>query len=173
MQSVNSRSEASNSRRPGSLDALLDEVYPQLRALAGYLMRRERGERTLQPTALVHEARLRLLDQDRVEYENPRHLIAQAAAAMRRTLVDHARRRRATKRDGGIRLPMPAERAAPDARDLDLLAVNKALVCLAALDARQARLGNGESMAATQDGFLNEQLRDLPEIAGVNGARFT
>ncbi len=132
--------EASNPRRSGSLEALLDEVYPQLRALAGYLMRSERGEHTLQPTALVHEALLRLLDQDRVEYENPRHLIAQAAAAMRRTLVDHARRRRATKRDGGIRVPMPEEFPAPDARDLDLLAVDEALVRLAALDARQARI---------------------------------
>ena len=108
-----------NSRRSGSLEELLDEVYPQLRALAGYLMRSERGEHTLQPTALVHEALLRLLDQDRIEYENPRHLIAQAAAAMRRTLVDHARRRRATKRDGGIRVPMPEELPAPDARDLE------------------------------------------------------
>ena len=68
---------------------------------------------------------------------------------------------------------MPEELAAPGARDLDLLAVKKALVCLAALDARQARLGSGESMAATRGGVLNEQLRDLPEIAGVNGARFT
>ena len=129
-----------NSRRSGSLEELLDEVYPQLRALAGYLMRSERGEHTLQPTALVHEALLRLLDQDRTEYENPRHLIAQAAAAMRRTLVDHARRRRATKRDGGIRVPMPEELPAPDARDFDLLAVDEALVRLAALDARQARI---------------------------------
>ena len=129
-----------NSRRSGSLEALLDEVYPQLRALAGYLMRSERGEHTLQPTALVHEALLRLLDQDRIEYENPRHLIAQAAAAMRRTLVDHARRRRATKRDGGIRVPMPEELPAPDARDFDLLAVDEALVRLTALDARQARI---------------------------------
>jgi len=127
-------------RRSGSLEELLDDVYPQLRALAGYLMRSERSEHTLQPTALVHEALLRLLDQDRVVYENPRHLIAQAAAAMRRTLVDHARRRRATKRDGGVRVPMPEELAAPDARDFDLLAVDESLQRLAALDPRQARI---------------------------------
>lgn len=131
---------AASPPRAGSLESLLDEVYPQLRALAGYLMRAERSEHTLQPTALVHEALLRLLDQDSFEYENPRHLIAQAAAAMRRTLVDHARRRRATKRDGGIRVPMPDELAAPDTRDLDLLAVDEALQRLAILDARQARV---------------------------------
>ncbi len=127
-------------RSAGSLESLLDQVYPQLRALAGYLMRGERGEHTLQPTALVHEAVLRLLDQDRVEYENPRHLIAQAAAAMRRALVDHARRRHATKRDGGIRVPMPDSLAAPDDNDLDLLAVDEAVQRLAQFDARQARI---------------------------------
>jgi RNA polymerase sigma factor (TIGR02999 family) len=123
-----------------SLDQLLEGVYPQLRALAGHLMRNERDEHTLQPTALVHEAVLRLLEQDSVAYANPRHLIALAASAMRRALVDHARRRRSTKRDGGVRVQLTDDLPATADRDLDLIAVDTALERLATMDARQARI---------------------------------
>ena len=119
---------------------LLDAEYPQLRALAGHLMRNERDEHTLQPTALVHEAVLRLLEQDTIEYANPRHLIALAASAMRRALVDHARRRRSTKRDGGVRIPLTESLPAAPDRDLDLIAVDSALEKLATMDPRQARI---------------------------------
>ncbi|MEQ1692310.1 MAG: ECF-type sigma factor [Gemmatimonas sp.] len=122
------------------LEQLLEDVYPQLRALAGHLMRNEREEHTLQPTALVHEAVLRLLEQESVTYTNSRHLIAIAASAMRRALVDHARRRRSTKRDGGVRVELSDDLPAANDRDLDLIAVDEALIRLAAMDARQARI---------------------------------
>ncbi|MBL0172802.1 MAG: sigma-70 family RNA polymerase sigma factor [Gemmatimonadaceae bacterium] len=123
-----------------SLEQLLEDVYPQLRALAGHLMRNEREEHTLQPTALVHEAVLRLLEQESVSYNNSRHLIAIAASAMRRALVDHARRRRSTKRDGGVRVQLSDDLPAAADRDLDLIAVDTALERLAAMDPRQARI---------------------------------
>jgi RNA polymerase sigma factor (TIGR02999 family) len=122
------------------LPELLDATYPQLRALAGALMRNERAEHTLQPTALLHEALLRLMAQDSVTYHNPRHLIAQAASAMRRALVDHARQRSALKRSGGTRVPLEDEIAAPSAHDLELIAVDEVLERLRALDERQARI---------------------------------
>ena len=122
------------------MEQLLADVYPQLRALAGHLMRNERDEHTLQPTALVHEAVLRLMEQDSVQYENPRHLITLAATAMRRALVDHARRRRSIKRDGGMRVELNDQLPVAPDRDLDVIAVDQALAKLAQLDARQARI---------------------------------
>ncbi len=128
--------------RPGT-DQLMDAVYDELRRLArGYLARERRGH-TLQPTALVHEAYLRLVDQTRVDWRGRTHFFAVGAQMMRRLLVDHARRHDRKKRGGDYRQVTLGEAAAPlFARPLErdeLLSLSTALDKLAALDERQAR----------------------------------
>jgi RNA polymerase sigma factor (TIGR02999 family) len=98
---------------PDARDRLIRAIYAELRRTAGGLMRRERPGHTLQTTALVHEALLRLLDGDTlVDVPNRRYLFAAAAQAMRQVLVDHARRRRARKRDGN-RVRVPLDQVSP------------------------------------------------------------
>jgi RNA polymerase sigma factor (TIGR02999 family) len=128
-----------------ALDDLLPRVYDELRALADAYMRRERAGHTLQPTALVHEAFLRLLRLPPGSVQNRIHFFALAAQAMRRILADHARRHRAAKRGGGaVRVPLelveggaPATPAGDDVAADDL---DAALEDLAKLDERQARV---------------------------------
>jgi RNA polymerase sigma factor (TIGR02999 family) len=121
-------------------DRLIPLVYDELREIAGRWLRRERMGHTLQPTALVHEAYLRLVDQRRVRWRDRAHFFAVAATTMRRVLVDHARRRGAAKRGGGA-LTIPLDDSvlgtavAPDILDLD-----QALDALGALDPRQVRV---------------------------------
>jgi len=130
---------------PTALDDLLPRVYDELRALADAYMRRERAGHTLQPTALVHEAFLRLLRLPPGSVQNRIHFFALAAQAMRRILADHARRHRAAKRGGGaVRVPLelveggaPATPAGDDVAADDL---DAALEDLAKLDERQARV---------------------------------
>ena len=124
-----------------ALDVLLPAVYDELRRLAASYLRRERTGHTLQPTALAHEAFVRLVDQREVTWQDRAHFLGLAAQAMRRILADHARRRKALKR-GGQDLRVTLERvdvAAPegsvDAADLD-----EALGRLAKLDERQAQI---------------------------------
>jgi RNA polymerase sigma factor (TIGR02999 family) len=126
----------------GDVDAperLLPLVYGELRRLAAAQMRRERSNHTLQPTALVHEAYVRLVDQ-RLAWKDRGHFFGVAARAMREVLVDHARRRHAQKRFGGIAVPIESAEPAVTPRTLDLLALDQALHRLAELDARQAHL---------------------------------
>jgi RNA polymerase sigma-70 factor, ECF subfamily len=127
-----------------ALDALLPVVYAELRAQARRAMRREGAGHTLQTTALVHEAYLRLIDQRRVTWRNRAQFFGIAAQLMRRVLVDHARTRNAEKRGGGSPLLTlgAAEQAAVAAEDdaVDVLALHDALERLAALDPEQARL---------------------------------
>jgi len=126
---------------PAAAERLLPLVYEEIRRLAGRFMRRERGDHTLQPTALVHEAYLKLVDQDRVAWRNRAHFVGVAAQAMRRVLVDHARRRGREKR-GGDRRRIPLEGIAdlsPEAAGA-LEEVDAALERLARLDPRQARI---------------------------------
>lgn len=123
-------------------ERLLPVVYDELRRQAARAMRRE-GEHTLQATALVHEAYLRLVDQRRVEWKNRAHFFGIAARVMRRVLVDHARARHAAKRGGGATAIALADEGHADANapaPLDLLALHDALERLAALDADQARV---------------------------------
>jgi RNA polymerase sigma factor (TIGR02999 family) len=130
---------------PTALDDLLPRVYDELRALADAYMRRERAGHTLQPTALVHEAFLRLLRLPPGSVQNRVHFFALAAQAMRRILADHARRHRAAKRGGNaVRVPLvlveggaPAAAAGDDVAADDL---DAALEDLAKLDERQARV---------------------------------
>ena len=118
-------------------------VYDELRRLAASALRHERPDHTLQPTALVHEAYLRLADEPQTRWENRAHFLAAAARAMRRILVDHARSRNAQKRGrGAARFSLEAiEASAVDpGPDLDLVLLDEALARLTALDPRQARV---------------------------------
>jgi len=129
-----------------ALDRLIPIVYKDLRRVAGRRLRMERVGHTLSATALVHETYLRLMGRHPSHLENRSHFFAVASELMRRILVDHARRRAASKRGGGaVRLTLDAAMAgaAPSgvaSPDLDLVAVDDALSELAALDARQARI---------------------------------
>jgi len=130
---------------PTALDDLLPRVYDELRALADAYMRRERAGHTLQPTALVHEAFLRLLRLPPGSVQNRVHFFALAAQAMRRILADHARRHRAAKRGGGaVRVPLELVEggapAAPAGDDVAADDLDAALEDLAKLDERQARV---------------------------------
>lgn len=122
-------------------EALLPIVYDELHRRAAALMKRESAGHTLQPTMLVHDAWLRLIDQDRVEWTGRGHFFAIASKMMRRVLVDHARRRQRQKRGGDrIRVTLaPTEGPALSIeRDADVIALDDALTELAEVDPRQA-----------------------------------
>ena len=119
---------------------LVPLVYQELRRRASAYLRRERPEHTLQPTALVHEAYLRLMAQRRVGWLNRAQFFALAAQLMRRILVDHARERQAAKRPGGVRVTFDEELRAVTPPDCELLMLDDALHDLARLDARQAEI---------------------------------
>ena len=121
---------------------LLPVIYDELRRTALGLLRRERAGHTLNPTDLVHEAYMRLFDQEELEWEDRRHFFGSAAIAMRRILVEHARRRSAGKRIPADRLaPIEdGEQVAAVPQDGKLLELDEALTRLAELDARQAQV---------------------------------
>ncbi len=122
-------------------DELLPLIYREFRALAARYLRGERKGHTLQPTALVNEAYLRLVDQKRVVWKGRTHFFAVGAQAMRRILVDHARRRQRLKRGGqNTRITLDNAVAFEADREEDILALNEAMEKLAALDPRQARV---------------------------------
>ena len=121
-------------------DALVPLVYADLRRLAHRYLRKHRPGDTLQSTALVHEAYLRLARQEKVRFENRVHFFAVAARIMRQILVDHARTKQAAKRDAGITLVLD-EAVAPAAfRQIDLVRLDDALQELSLLDARQSEI---------------------------------
>jgi RNA polymerase sigma-70 factor (ECF subfamily) len=121
-------------------DRLLPIIYEELRRLASAQLRRERPNHTLQPTELVHEAYLRLIDQDRSDWANRAHFLALAAEMIRRVLVDHARKRAALKR-GGAHERIGLELAeAKSERGLDLLELDSLLDELNTLSERQRRV---------------------------------
>lgn len=124
-----------------ALNDLLPAIYQEVRKLARSYLRRERADHTLQATALVNEAYLRLVDQRDVQWNNRTHFFGIAAQVMRRVLVDHARMRNAGKRGAGERAVLLDEAlvAAPD-EQLDLLRLDDALGALGDLDPRQAKI---------------------------------
>jgi RNA polymerase sigma-70 factor, ECF subfamily len=124
----------------GAEDALVSLVYGELHALARHFMRRERDDHTLQPTALVHEAYVRLVGQSDVSWQNRTHFYGIASRVMRRILVDHARRRGAAKREGGERVTLDESVAQAPGESLDVLALDDALAKLATYSERQARV---------------------------------
>ncbi len=127
-----------------SAEELMSLVYDELHRLAAHYMGGERREHTLQPTALVNEAYLRLVDSSQVDFRGRRHFVAVSAQAMRRILIDHARARARVKRGGGWDRVTLAQTVAEDNQgDLDreqLLSLNGAIDRLSKLDARQARI---------------------------------
>jgi RNA polymerase sigma factor (TIGR02999 family) len=127
---------------PHASEQLLPLVYRELRRLAGQWLAREKPGQTLQATALVHEAYLRLVEDDGARLWNSRgHFFGAAAEAMRRILVEQARRKRSQKRGGEFeRQELPDIEAATGAPKIDLLALNEALDKLEARDKRQAQL---------------------------------
>ena len=125
-----------------ALDALVPLVYDDLRRLAAGYMGRETPGHSLQPTALVHEAYVRLVDQRRVQWRNRAHFFGVAASMMRRILVDYARKRRTDKRGGAAeRVTLTAnDVAAPEQTGIDVLSLHESLERLAAFDPQQERI---------------------------------
>lgn len=124
-----------------ALDRLIPLVYSELHRQAERYLRREEPGHTLQTTALVHEAYLRLVDQRTARWESRTQFFGVAAQIMRRILVDHARKHNATKRGGSvIQIPLEEETAETQGRDVSLVALDEALVRLAEVDERQARV---------------------------------
>jgi RNA polymerase sigma factor (TIGR02999 family) len=127
---------------PSAAEQLLPLVYDELRKLAAQRLAQEKPGQTLQATALVHEAYLRLVDADKAQAWNSRgHFFAAAAEAMRRILVEQARRKQADKHGGGrLRVDLPADLAVPKGRADDLVALDEALSRLERHDPDAARL---------------------------------
>ena len=124
-----------------ALERLMPLVYDELHRLAKSYMRRERSDHTLQPTALVNEAYLQLIDQTRIRWRNRAHFFGVAAQLMRRVTLKHAERQGAAKRgSNAARVPLEDAAFADSANDEDLLALNEALDRLEKLDERQARI---------------------------------
>jgi len=123
----------------GALRAAVPLVYEELRRIAHHYLRKERPGHTLQSTALVHEAYLRLERQGAAPFQNREHLLAICAQLMRQILVEYARSRNAAKRDGGYRLTLD-DNLAFKARSVDMVALDDALKELAKLDQQQSRI---------------------------------
>lgn len=116
-------------------------LYPELRRIAGRLMRSERGGHTLQPTAVVHEAFMRLVDAQTIEWQDRAHFLGIAARVMRRILIEHARRRGAAKRGGGVdRLTLDEAAVPGDDASVGLLDLDDVLTRFAEVDDRGARV---------------------------------
>ncbi|HUU94793.1 MAG TPA: sigma-70 family RNA polymerase sigma factor [Phycisphaerae bacterium] len=130
-----------DARDPSAAERLFPIVYDELRALAASYFVNQPSDHTLQPTALVNEAFLRLVDQTRIEWKSRAHFLAVAARAMRQILIDHARRRAAVKRGGDLCRVTMAEGVTPiTASDPEMLDLDEALKRLAAMDERQSKL---------------------------------
>lgn len=124
------------------VDDILPLIYDELRRLAGNYLRRERSDHTLQPTALVHEAYIKLIDQTQVKWQNRAHFFGIAANIMRRILVDYARQHKAEKR-GGAAEKMPLEEEiliVSEGKSAELLALDEALENLAKMDPQKSKI---------------------------------
>jgi RNA polymerase sigma factor (TIGR02999 family) len=149
-------------RVPGAESKLLALVYRELRRIAGQCFRGERNDHTLQPTALVHEAYLRLVGPAGVQWQSRSHFFAVAAQTMRRILVDHARSRNTQKRGGPeIRVDLPEELMISDERSEQLLQLDDALSRLAGFDPRQSKIVEMRFF-----GGLTEE--EIAEVLGVS-----
>jgi RNA polymerase sigma-70 factor, ECF subfamily len=150
-------------------DRLVEAVYADLRKKAAAFLRRERPGHTLQPTALVHEAYLRLVDQNRVVWQNRAHFLGVAAEMMRRILVDHARNRTAQKRGGRqTRVTLDEALASSGPRSLDLIALDDALSELARLDPQQSRVVELRAFG----GLSVEETAEVMEISPATVKRY-
>jgi RNA polymerase sigma factor (TIGR02999 family) len=124
-----------------ALDQLMPIVYDELHRQAARYLRREQAGHTLQTTALIHEAYVRLVDQRNVQWQNRAHFFGIAAQMMRRILVDHARAKKRAKRGGSeIRVSLADAAVATKGQDLDVVALDEALQRLAKIDEQQSRV---------------------------------
>lgn len=147
-----------------ALAELMPLVYAELRQIAARQLRHERHDHTLQPTALVHEAWLRLVQTNRLTWQNRAHFLGVAAELMRRVLVDHARRRSAGIRGGGeTRLVLDEALNVASSRDVNLLALDDALTSLAALDPRQSKIVELKY-------FGGLEIEEIAEVVGISPA---
>jgi RNA polymerase sigma factor (TIGR02999 family) len=143
-------------------ESLLPHVYGELRKLAQSMLRQERPDHTLQPTALVNELYIRLVDQRRVTVQDRRHFFGLAAYLMRRVLVDHARRKKAAKRGAEALTPLIDEPASHAwTRDIDIEALNEALERLERIDPRKCRVVELRFIA----GFTTEETAQILETS--------
>lgn len=148
-------------------DAVARAVHSELRALAAGYLSRERGDHTLQPTALVNEAYLRLMGQERITWKNRSHFFGIASNIMRRILVDHARRSHAARRDRANSVTLD-ETLMIEAQGVeDILGVHEALDRLSVLDPRQARIVELKFFA----GLSLEEIADVVEISTATVSR--
>lgn len=153
---------------PQGAAELLPLVYRELRALAGEYMKAERRDHSLTPTAVVHEAYLRLIGNTRTNWRGQAHFLAMAAIQMRRVLVDHARSHDARKRGGGrVRITLDERATLQPGLPLDVLALSEALEKLGKLNSRQARVVElrffgGLSVRETAE-YLNVSERTVKE----------
>ncbi|MET0752068.1 MAG: sigma-70 family RNA polymerase sigma factor [Pyrinomonadaceae bacterium] len=121
-------------------EKLLPLVYDDLRRLARAYFADEKSDHTLQATALVHEAYIRLVNWENVSWQNRAHFFAVAAEVMRKILIDHARKKKAQKRDGGQKILLDEAVSFSNEKELDLVKLDEALKALEKLDARQAKI---------------------------------
>ena len=150
--------------RRDALDRLVPLLYEDLRRLAAGYMRHESPGHSLQPTALVHEAYVRLIDQRQVHWRNRAHFFGVAAGIMRRILVDHARSRRADKRGGEWdRVTLVDDQVADRSQAIDVLALHESLERLAAFDPRQERI-----VELRYFGGLT--IQEVAEVVGISEA---
>lgn len=166
MSEVTPRPEALRAGDARAEAALLESLYGELRQLARAKMAREQPGQTLQPTALIHEAWLRIGGSDgEARFENRAHFFAAAAEAMRRILIERARRRQAARHGGGAEhVPLDeVEIAAPTANDDQLLALHEALDALALHDPRKAELVKLRY-------FAGLEIEEAAELLGISGA---
>ena len=144
-----------------AVERLLPHVLEDLRALARHVFKGQRRNHTLQPTAIVNEAYLRLVSAENHGYESRKHFLGVAARAMRQILADHARRRNADKRRGaGERVMLEELTPSANSNDVDLVALDVALDKLQAVDARQARIVELRYLA----GMSCEEVADLLHV---------
>jgi RNA polymerase sigma-70 factor (ECF subfamily) len=143
-----------------ALDELIPLVYDELRRLAGRYMRRESPGHTLQTSALVNEAYLRLVDQKSVQWQNRAHFFGVAAQLMRRILVDHARRRSRAKRGGGAQMVSLVERAVMSEEVAEVIALNAALNDLEEFDPRKSRIVEMKFFG----GLTNEEVAEVLKV---------
>ena len=144
-----------------SLETLLPQVYDELRQLAHRYLRRQSPGHSLQSTALVHEAYLRLAKQDSLIFENERQFFGLAALIMRQILVDCARKRNAAKRHGADRLALEDSLSILDGRTVEMIALDDALKDLARLDQQQSRIVELRFFA----GLSEDEIAELLEIS--------
>lgn len=147
-----------------ALDKLVPVVYQELRRLAGYYMRRERPGHTLQTSALVNEAYMRLVDYRQMRWQSRAHFFAVAAQAMRRILVEHARKRHFAKRGGGaVQVSLDEAATVSEKQAADLIALDDSLTSLEAIDPRKSRI-----VELRYIGGLN--IEETAEVLGISPA---